>query len=160
MCFWRGDCCGRLLNHRPAGPPLNQFGVAYSYRRRYSRGNLNYFCLQDVARFMRTREKILIKAICEQLRIHIIDASDFKESLTAYINQGVINSGDIRGNVLTSIKSFVFRRPARAAQIMPRRKVANHLRISRASLTTAASVAMRLCASTSATANWPARPSS
>lgn len=104
----------------------NQFGVAYSYRERFtSRGNLDYFCLQDVARFMKTQEKILVKAICDQLRSNGIDASDLKDSLTAYINQGVINSGDIRGNVLTSVKSFMFRRPARAAANRTKRKAVN-----------------------------------
>jgi hypothetical protein len=103
-----------------------EFGVAFSYRERFtSRSNLDYYCLQDVARFMKTQEKILIKAICEKLHDHGIDSSDFKESLTAYVNQGVINSGDIRGNVLTSVKAFVFRRPARSAVNRSKRKVAN-----------------------------------
>ncbi len=93
-----------------------QFGVAYSFRERFtSRGQLDYFPLQEVARFMKTQEKILTCAICDQLKEHQIDASDFKESLTAYVNQGVINSGDIRGDVMSSIKSFVFRHPARSA---------------------------------------------
>ena len=103
-----------------------QFGVAFSYRERFtSRGSLDYYCLQDVACFMKTQEKILVKTICDQLHLHGIDASDFKESLSAYINQGVINSGDIRGNVLSSVKSFVFRRPARSAGNRSKRKVAN-----------------------------------
>ena len=93
-----------------------QFGIAFSYRERFaSRGELKYYELQEVIRFLKTQEKILLKSIHEQLKEHGIDSSDFKESLVAYINQGVINSGDIRGNVFSSIRSFVFRRPRKSA---------------------------------------------
>ncbi|SHG47969.1 hypothetical protein [Massilia sp. CF038] len=101
-----------------------QFGIAFSFRERYtSSGQLDYFSVQEVGRLLKTQEKVLIKAICEQLKAHHIDASDFKDNLTAYINQGVINSGDIRGNIVNSIKSFVFRRPAKTAVRKQKAKV-------------------------------------
>jgi hypothetical protein len=101
-----------------------QFGIPFSYRERFaSRSSLKYYALQEVVRFLKVQEKILIKSIYDLLKERGIDTSDFKESLTAYINQGVINSGDIRGNVFTRIKSFVGRRPARSAVRRPARQV-------------------------------------
>jgi len=92
-----------------------QFGITFTYRERFaSRGNLSYYSLQEVIRFLKTQEKILIKSLYDELKERGIDTSDLKDSVVAYINQGVINSGDIRGDVFTSIKSFVFRRPARS----------------------------------------------
>jgi hypothetical protein len=94
----------------------HQFGIAFSYRERFtSRGQLQYYELQEIIRYLKIHEKILINSLYDMLKTHGVDASDFKESVTAFINQGVINSGDIRGNVFTSVKSFVFRRPARSA---------------------------------------------
>jgi hypothetical protein len=93
-----------------------QFGLTFSYRERFSsRSQLNYYAMQEVVRFLKMQEKILVRSILDLLRERGIDSSDFRESLTAYINQGVINSGDIRGNVISSIRSFVFRRPSRPA---------------------------------------------
>jgi hypothetical protein len=102
-----------------------QFGIPFSFRERFaSRSSLKYYSLQEVVRFLKVQEKILIKSIFELLKERGIDTSDFKESLTAYINQGVINSGDIRGNVFTRIKSFVGRRPSRSAVRRPARRMA------------------------------------
>ncbi len=93
-----------------------QFGISFSFRERFtSRGQLQYYELQESIRFLKIHEKILINSIFKKLKAHGIDATDFKESVTAFINQGVINSGDIRGNVFTSVKSFMFRRPAKSA---------------------------------------------
>jgi hypothetical protein len=105
---WLAALLGILLN------VTRQFGVLFTYRERFaSRSSLGYYALQEVVRFLKIQEKILIKSIYELLKEREIDASDFKESLSAYINQGVINSGDIRGDVFTRIKSFVGRRPPR-----------------------------------------------
>ena len=94
----------------------NQFGLKFSYRERFaSRGELGYYELQETIRFLKTQEKVLINSIHAKLSECGIDASDFKESVVTYINQGVINSGDIRGNVISSISSFVFRRPNKSA---------------------------------------------
>lgn len=94
----------------------NQFGLNFSYRERFaSRGELGYYELQETIRFLKTQEKVLINSIYTKLSECGIDASDFKENVVAYINQGVINSGDIRGNVISSISSFVFRRPNKSA---------------------------------------------
>jgi hypothetical protein len=104
-----------------------QFGVTFTYRERFSsRGNLAYYSLQEVIRFLKTQEKVLIKSLYDELKERGIDTSDLKDSVVAYINQGVINSGDIRGDVFTSIKSFVFRRPARSIVKKSTRKATAH----------------------------------
>jgi hypothetical protein len=104
-----------------------QFGITFTYRERFSsRGNLAYYSLQEVIRFLKTQEKILIKSLYDELKERGIDTSDLKDSVVAYINQGVINSGDIRGDVFTSIKSFVFRRPARSIVKKSTRRATAH----------------------------------
>jgi hypothetical protein len=101
-----------------------QFGIPFSYREQIaSRSSLKYYALQEVVRFLKVQEKILMKSIYELLKERGIDTSDFKESLSAYINQGVINSGDIRGDVFTRIKTFVGRRPAKSVMRGPGRQV-------------------------------------
>jgi hypothetical protein len=66
--------------------------------------------LQEVVRFLKVQEKVLTSAIVRLCEHKGIDTSDFKENLTAFINQGVINSGEIRGNVSSKISSLVIRR--------------------------------------------------
>lgn len=61
-----------------------QFGIAFSYRERFaSRGGLQYYELQEVIRFLKTQEKILLHSLIETLKDHGIDTSDLR---------GVINS--------------------------------------------------------------------
>jgi hypothetical protein len=101
-----------------------QFGIPFTYRERIaSRSSLKYYALQEVVRFLKVQEKILMKSVYELLKGRGIDTSDFKESLTAYINQGVINSGDIRGDVFTRIKTIMGRRPAKSVMRGPGRQV-------------------------------------
>lgn len=92
----------------------NQYGLAFSYRERFtSHGALGYFDLQEVTRFLKTQEKLLLHSLLEVLREHNVDTTDLKESVVAFINQGVVNSGDIRGSITNNIRSFMFRHPAR-----------------------------------------------
>lgn len=89
-------------------------GITWSYRERQStRAPLGYFDRQEVIRFLKTQEKVLTEAMVECLDAHGIDTSDLKESLLAFINQGIINTGEIRGNVTSRIRAF-FSRKARA----------------------------------------------
>jgi hypothetical protein len=102
-----------------------QFGIAFSYRERFaSRGRLDYYVLQEAIRFLKIQEKLLVHSICHELKELGIDVSDFKETISAYVNQGIINSGNIRGDVFTSVKSFVFRRPAQSAITRAQRRAA------------------------------------
>ena len=93
------------------------FGVAASYREKFSQGLfLSYYDLQEVIRFLKTQEKILTNSLIDCLDHFGIDTSDLRENITAFINQGVINTGEIRGNLSAKIKSIVFRRPRKSTQ--------------------------------------------
>lgn len=87
------------------------YGIVASYRERWSTSSrLRYFELQEAIRLLKIHEQVLLSAVIDWLEIHGIDASAFKETVTAFINQGVINTGQIGGNVATKVGSLVFRR--------------------------------------------------
>ena len=84
------------------------YGLASSYRERWATlSRLRYFELQEAVRLLKVHEQVLLSAVIEWLDQHGIDSSTFKETVTAFINQGVINSGQIGGNVATKIGSMV-----------------------------------------------------
>ena len=98
------------------------YGILASYRERWATiGQLRYFELQEAIRLLKIHEQVLLSSVIEWLDVHGIDASAFKDTMSAFINQGVINSGQIGGNVATKVGSIVFRRAPRAR---PRRKAA------------------------------------
>jgi hypothetical protein len=98
------------------------YGILASYRERWATiGQLRYFELQEAIRLLKIHEQVLLSSVIEWLDVHGIDASAFKDTVSAFINQGVINSGQIGGNVATKVGSIVFRRAPRAR---PRRKAA------------------------------------
>ena len=87
------------------------YGIFASYRERWSTtSRLRYFELQEAIRLLKIHEQVLLSAVIEWLEAHGIDASPFKETVSAFINQGVINTGQIGGNVATKVGSIVFRR--------------------------------------------------
>ena len=87
------------------------YGVAKSYREQIAKGAaLDYYEMQNVIYFLKAQEKVLTNALVNSLRERGIDTSDLRENIAAFINQGVINTGQIRGNVATKIRSMVFRR--------------------------------------------------
>jgi hypothetical protein len=93
------------------------FGVTASYREKFSQGAvLAYYDLQEVVRFLKTQEKIITNSLIDCLEYFNIDTSDLKENIIAFINQGVINTGEIRGNLSAKIKSIVFRNPRKTTQ--------------------------------------------
>jgi len=96
------------------------YGIQTSYRERWTTiGQLRYFELQEAIRLLKIHEQVLLSSVIEWLDAHGIDASAFKDTVSAFINQGVINSGQIGGNVATRVGSIMFRRVPRAR---PRRK--------------------------------------
>jgi len=98
------------------------YGILLSYRERWSTiGQLRYFELQEAVRLLKIHEQVLLSSVIEWLDAHGIDTSAFKDTVSAFINQGVINSGQIGGNVATKVGSIVFRRAPRSR---PRRKAA------------------------------------
>lgn len=91
------------------------YGLRVSYRERWSTtSRLRYFELQDATRFLKVHEQVIISSVTEWLDAHGIDASAFKDTITAFINQGVINTGQIGGSVATKVKAMVLRRPSKA----------------------------------------------
>jgi hypothetical protein len=91
--------------------------VTASYREKFSQGAvLAYYDLQEVVRFLKTQEKIITNSLIDCLEYFNIDTSDLKENIIAFINQGVINTGEIRGNLSAKIKSIVFRNPRKTTQ--------------------------------------------
>jgi hypothetical protein len=97
-------------------------GILVSYRERWSTiGGLRYFEPQEAIRLLKIHEQVLLSSVIEWLDSHGIDASAFKDTVSAFINQGVINSGQIGGNVATKVGSIMFRHAPRAR---PRRKAA------------------------------------
>ena len=59
---------------------------------------------------LKVQEKLLTRGLVQYLDARGIDTSDLEQSIVAFINQGVINSGEIRGSVSSKIGSIVFRR--------------------------------------------------
>lgn len=91
-----------------------QCGLSRTYREFIAAGgSLDYFDMQTVVYFLKAQEKVLTEAMIGVLRKHNIDPSDLKETITAFINQGVINTGEIQGNLSAKINSIVFRRSGR-----------------------------------------------
>jgi hypothetical protein len=96
-----------------------QYGLPKTFREHIAKGGpLDYYELQSVIYFLKAQEKILTQAMVGELCSHGIDVSDLKENISAFINQGVINSGEIRGNVANKIRSIVFRRSGKTTQRM------------------------------------------
>jgi len=91
------------------------YGILASYRERWSTiGQLRYFELQEAVRLLKIHEQVLLSSVIEWLDAHGIDTSAFKDTVSAFINQGVINSGQIGGNVATKVGSIMFRRAPRS----------------------------------------------
>ncbi len=103
--LWLSNVVGVFLRLR------HNFGIDVSCRERWASGTrLAYFDLQETVRALKIQERIITGGLIDCLEGHGIDTSDLKQSITAFINQGVINSGEIRGNVSNKIASIVFRR--------------------------------------------------
>lgn len=103
--LWLSNVVGIFLRLR------HNFGIDVSCRERWASGTrLSYFELQETVRALKIQEKIITGGLIDCLEKHEIGTSDLKQSITAFINQGVINSGEIRGNVSNKVAAIVFRR--------------------------------------------------
>jgi hypothetical protein len=101
-------------------------GIDRSYRERESAPTpLGYYDRQEVNRFLKTQEKVLTEALVECLEARGIDTSDLKESLLAFVNQGIINTGEIRGNVTNRIRTLFSRKARERAWSRKVRNVAS-----------------------------------